>query len=484
MRNREALIRTESPADPDAQTSRADEGHPRLRAGAAISNITPPLGSSLDGVILRTGPVGHIHDDLHARCLALDDGQTRVALAVCDLRMIARPIVDRAKDLVRQATGVPVTNILISATHTHGAPAVLGAGEAELDRWYEESLARRIADGIQRAMNGLAPAQIGWQRVERPEHLFNRRWRMKPGSIPANPFGEQGDQVKMNPPRGSQDLIEPAGPVDPQLFLVSVRHEDGRPLAVLANYGLHYVGGYVAGHVSADYYAQFAGRLQQLLHADRQEPPFVAIMSNGASGDVNNINPRVAQPASVPWVRMREVAHDLADSAGRACELIERHNRASLAVATTELALSVRRPSATRLEWARRTLQGTPGAAKTPSRLSHAEIFAGEALRLAEFPPVVSVPLQAIRIGPVGIAAAPCEVFAETGLAVKARSPLLPTFVIALANGYSGYLPSPRQHDLGGYETWPARSSHLEREAEPRIRDALLGLLRQTAQCR
>ena len=85
--------------------------------------------------------------------------------------------------------------------------------------------------------------------------------------------------------------------------------------------------------------------------------------------------------------------------------------------------------------------------------------------------------LQAIRIGELGIAAIPCEVFAETGLAIKARSPLRPTFTIELANGYNGYLPTPEQHALGGYETWPARSSYLEVQAEPKIRSAVLGLL-------
>ena len=67
--------------------------------------------------------------------------------------------------------------------------------------------------------------------------------------------------------------------------------------------------------------------------------------------------------------------------------------------------------------------------------------------------------------------------FAQTGLEIKRRAALKPTFIVELANGYNGYLPTPDQHALGGYETWPARSSYLEVDAAPRIRDALLGLL-------
>jgi len=67
---------------------------------------------------------------------------------------------------------------------------------------------------------------------------------MREGSIPPDPFGGQTDHVRMDPPRASGDLLKPAGPVDPELTIVSVQHADGRPLALLANYGLHYVGGY------------------------------------------------------------------------------------------------------------------------------------------------------------------------------------------------------------------------------------------------
>jgi neutral ceramidase len=110
-------------------------------------------------------------------------------------------------------------------------------------------------------------------------------------------------------------------------------------------------------------------------------------------------------------------------------------------------------------------------------KLTRPQVYAEEALALAAGPERISIPLQAIRIGPLGIAAAPCEVFAQTGLEIKQRSPLKPTFVIELANGYGGYLPTPEQHAWGGYETWPARSSFLEVEAAPKIRDALLDLL-------
>jgi hypothetical protein len=117
--------------------------------------------------------------------------------------------------------------------------------------------------------------------------------------------------------------------------------------------------------------------------------------------------------------------------------------------------------------------------ARGPHRWSR--IFAAETLHLSRFPNRYKIKLQAIRIGDIAILAAPCEVFAETGLALKKHSPFKNTFVISLANGSSGYLPTPQQLEGGGYETWPARTKHLENQAEPRIRKALLGMLSKLA---
>ena len=98
-------------------------------------------------------------------------------------------------------------------------------------------------------------------------------------------------------------------------------------------------------------------------------------------------------------------------------------------------------------------------------------------MHLSKYPETVTIKLQAIRIGDLGIVSAPCEVFAETGLALKENSPLPDTFHIELANGYGGYLPTKEQHELGGYETWPARSSFMEVDAERKIRERLLEML-------
>ena len=233
--------------------ARAAESPGRFRAGAATSNITAPLGISLDGPISQNGPALHVHDELHARAIVLDDGAVKLAIVICDATMIGRDLFDEAKAIASAATGIAPERVLMAATHTHSTPR-LGVRDGELERWYRDFLPRRIADSLIRANNNLSPARIGWGSTEAPEFVFNRRWFVKPESIPPTPFGETGEQVRMNPPAGSPDLIKPAGPVDPELFVLSLRHEDGRPLALLANYGLHYVGGGRRGDLSANYF--------------------------------------------------------------------------------------------------------------------------------------------------------------------------------------------------------------------------------------
>ena len=344
--------------------------------------------------------------------------------------MVGRDIVDRAKSLAHRSTGINPDHILIAATHTHAAPAVTGIHDAEIDQWYAPFVATRIADGITRANGNLQPAEIGSAFVNVPQHVHNRRWFMKPGTMPENPFGDRNDQVKMNPPRNSENLVRPAGPVDPQLSVVSIRSAtDNHPIALLANYSLHYVGGYESGHISSDYFGVFCNRIAREL-GGLSDPPFVAALSNGTSGDINNIDFRSPRQKNPPWQQMRIVADDLATKTIAAIEGITYDPKPGIDVATTELMLGVRRPDEPRLQWARQVFETIEDQ---PKRLTRPQIYATEALKLADYPERVPVFLQSLRIGELAIAAIPCEVFAETGLAIKERSPFPSTFTIELA---------------------------------------------------
>jgi len=449
--------------------SRAAEQAP-FRAGAAKSNITPPLGEPIIGGF-HPFPAAHVHDELWAKCLVLESGTSRVALVVCDLLGLARGLSDEARRLVQQETGLPASHVLVSATHTHSACSALGGRynlSAELNP-YQQFVARRVADAVRCAVNNLEPAKIGWTTAEVPQHVFCRRWFLKPGTMPANPFGNTNDLVKMNPARASKDLVRPAGPTDPQVAILGVQSREGRPLALFANYSLHYVGGVRGADISADYYGMFDARMRELLGAERQSPQFLAIMSNGTIGNINNVNYAVPRPKKQPYEQIRLVADQCAQAVCEQYKKLVWHDRVPLGMRQRELELAVRKPTPAQLEHAKKLLSEP----ERPDRFPHERSYAQNALLLHNSPETVRVILQAVRIGELGIGAIPFEVFSEIGLELKARSPLKPSFTMELANGGYGYLPTPEQHKLGGYETWLG-TNKVEVLASTKIVNALL----------
>lgn len=443
-----------------------------------MSNVTPPLGTSINGG-MQNRKATHVHDELYARAVVMDDGQNQLAMVVVDNCMIPREVYDEAKRLAREQTEIPTESILVSATHSHSAGSAAHVFQSPPDEPYMEFLTHRIADAIVRAWNNLEPARIGWGSGEVPGQVFNRRWFVRSEENRRNPFGGT-DAVRMNPPRDPAELIEPAGPTDPELSIIALQSLDGRPIALLANYSLHYVGGVGPGHISADYFGAFSHIMKRRLEEQHdgsanpyEHPPFVAIMSNGTSGDINNIDftqPAEPQPA---YAQIYKVAEDVAEEALKVYQDLGFKEWVPLQSRVSEIELGVRLPDQADLQRAREIVQRAEG----PAMQGAEEIYARETIYLSEYPERVSLILQTVKIGELAVAAIPCEVFVEIGLDLKQNHPFDDLFTISLANGYNGYLPTVEQHQLGGYETWRAKSSYLEVEAAPKIVDRLSTLL-------
>ena len=447
----------------------------QFRAGAAKADITPELWPVQMIGSFRERLATMAHDPLHARAIVTDDGNTRLAIVIVDNCLIGRNYIDEAKAIITKKTKIRADRILVAATHTHTAPPGKDRPTNRTDKAhkaYFQLLVNGIAEAVIAAEKNLEPAEIAHGVALVPEEVFNRRWHMKEGGIAMNPFGEPNDMVRMNPPR---NLIErPAGPTDPEVHFISLRGVDGRLIAILANYSLHYVGGVPADGVSADYFAVFAGLIERALGKDKG---FVAIMSNGTSGDINNISFRVPRGRQKPFERMNAVASLVAERVLAAHEKVKFQGDVTVAMKQTLLTLKNRQPTAKQIAYAKKVL--TTENPKTLPRL--AVEYANRTLALADGPREEEIVLQALRIGEVGITTIPCEVLCEIGLMLKANSPLAQsTFTVELANGHNGYLPTPRQHALGGYETWMGTCT-LEIMASEKIKKSLLEMLEKVA---
>ena len=445
-----------------------------FRAGAFAMDVSPTkLPVIVSGSSLAHGAT-KVVDPLHARCLVLDDGAAQIAIVVVDSLLIPRPMMDEIKQLAHQKTKIPVDRMLISTTHTHTAPCVYGVLGSDRDEAYTAFLPAKIVDGIERAYKNLTPARIGWAMGKDPTNVFCRRFLMKPGTAPTNPFtGKKNDRAQMNPGYLNPNAVGRTGPADPDVAVVSIQTRDGRPLALVSNYSTHYAGSIP---VSADYFAVFCTEIEKRIGAENLDPPFVAMLSNGTSGDANCCD--FTKPRR-EFDRFT-VGRDVAQAAFQAYKTIKHYDWVPLVMEEARLTLKVRKPTAEEVKEAKPVFDTLPnGKPRT-----WPEIYARETVIMAQWPDTREIKLQAIRIGQLGITAMPNEVYGSTGLRIKAESPLKPTFNASLANGYAGYLPPPEQHKLGGYTTWRARSSCLEEEAEPKIVAKLLELLDTVAERR
>jgi hypothetical protein len=454
----------------------AEPNKKTFRAGAFAIDITPLelpvlVNGNMNAVLADT-----VNDRLHARCLVLDDGTNQVAIVVVDSCMLPRTLLDEAKELASKATGIPTSRMLISATHSHSVPSSYGCLGTDADPKYVRFLPPQIAKGIAQAQKNLTPARIGWGMGRDEKNVANRHWVMKPGVAPTNRFGgTKDDTVMMHPGHNNPNAIRPAGPVDPDVPVVSLQSLEGKPIAVLTAYSLHYVG---AKPLSADYFAVVCEKIASKLGADQNgnqsRPPFMAAHANATSGDtwLMDYTQKERRKYDIPGV-----AEDVSSAAFQAYQRINYFDWVPLVMEEKLLTVGVRMPSPEEVAAAREVVK-TVEEGKSKSL---EQIYARETLLLNDLPPTRELKLQAIRLGDLAIGTIPNEVYGITGLTIKKESPVKTTFVIELANGCEGYLPPPELLKLGGYTCWRARTSCLEPDAEPKIRGAVLKLLQQVA---
>lgn len=445
-----------------------------FRAGAAVVDVTPTQFPVLVNGGMLSKTADKVHSRLSARAIVLDDGTTRLAIVVADSCMMPRELLDHAKHLAAKKTGIRPDHMLISATHTHSAPSSFAALGTEADAAYVPFLRVRLAEAIEAATKNLEPARVGYTVANAAPYTALRRWIRRPDRMLVDPFGNLTVRANMHPGHLSQDATGPSGPEDPDLSLISFQSIDGRPIALLASFSMHY---YSTAALSADYFGLFAERIQQRIAPraeDANHPPFVAVMAHAPSGDIWRSD--YSQPPPKKPLTMSSYTDGLVEIAQKAYPMIKYRDDATLAMAQAELPLRYRTPNKERLEWAKQIV----AAMKGPLPKTTTEVYAREAILLHE-KQSTEIILQAARIGEIGLTAIPNEVYALTGLKLKAQSPLAMTMNIELANGAEGYIPPPEQHVLGGYNTYPARSAGLEVGAEPKIVETVLQLLEQVA---
>ncbi|MFH1303573.1 MAG: neutral/alkaline non-lysosomal ceramidase N-terminal domain-containing protein [Planctomycetota bacterium] len=446
-----------------------------LKVGATIMDVTPVKFPVLVNGSMTSRSVSTVKTKINARAIVVADDEERLAIVVVDSCMLPRPLLDEVKKLTAQRTKIPADHILISATHAHSAPSSLACLGTDADPEYVPFLRGKLVDAIAAAEANLEPAQVGWGSENAADYTALRRWILRPDRLRNDPFGNPTVRATMHAGTDWDNAVGESGPEDPELSLISFRAKNGRPIALLANFSMHYFGD---ASLSADYFGLYCNGLQEQLDkkVEKDAPPFVAIMSHGCSGDIYRRDYTKPKDQWAFTDDINEYAQGLIKITMQAYKYIKYLQDADIEMAENRLQMNYRVPNKQLLEWSQRIVKETGD--RLPKTTE--EIYAREQVILHERQSTEIV-TQALRIGDIAITTTPNETYALTGLKLKRQSPLAKTMVIELANGGDGYIPPPEQHLMGGYNTWAARSAGLEVLAEPRIVESDLQLLEKVS---
>lgn len=435
-----------------------------LKVGTAAVKITPPEGTPLAGYYSPRG-AKDVLDDLHSKALVLEHDGTRVALVACDLISLPRRTVAEARRLIEKQTGIPAAHVMISATHTHTGPALirdsatdeLVGATGDLGRRYSEALPGLIAQSVAEANKNLTSARVSAAVGKEDGISFNRRFFMRDGS------------VSWNPRKQHPDIVQPAGPIDPDVGVVYFETAKGKPLATYVNFALHpdTVGGEA---VSADYPGVLAKLLAEYKGAD-----MLTVFANGCCGNVNH--------RDLAWAEPQKGAHEArrigTALAGAVCKTYPRLaplTGESLRVKSAVVKLPLPPVSADDVAKAKEVVKQVRDP-KTPF-LDKVKAYQALDVAARDGKPW-EVEVQVVALGDrVAWVSLPGEVFAELGVAIKAASPFRCTMLAELANGSIGYIPDKRAYKQGNYEVVSARCAEGSGEM---LVEAAVRLLKELA---
>ncbi len=433
-----------------------------LNVGLSEIDITPPPGIAMSGH-WRIRHAESVRDPLFARALVLDDGRAPLCLITCDVLSVQRGTVLRCREAIEQATGIPADRIAISATHTHYGPLVsrLWTRDVRPDPDYLAEFEAGIVEAATSAWEGRQPGQIAIGWAFEGKLSFNRRFMMRSG------------EVVMHPPPGSTDILCQEGTTDPEVGVISVRDADGQPLGWWVNFACHATVSSEMDALSADYPGELSQQMKR-----RHGEDVITLFANGCCGNLCQIDVYDPERPAKGDAILREMAEGLADAVARAEQDALFIDEAALDARCIETQIPLRHIAPEVEQDARASLQKDYD---DDDHAAHREYtYARMILELVEEKrerPLTPAEIQALRIGDVGVVMLPGEVFVEHGLAIKLQSSAERTFVVELANGIVGYVPTREAFEGGGYEQKLGNNSKLSPVAGEMMTETALALL-------
>jgi neutral ceramidase len=417
-----------------------------FRVGAAKTDITPAkteLPKQFLGIL----------DNLYARAIVIDNGHTSVALITLDAGAISKPLYQSVTARAEKELGIPASNILITATHTHAAP--FGAMSAKAPD--------TVFEAVKQAKAKLQAAQIT--------------------------FGTGTSYINIQ-----RDIIDPkthgwweganyGGLSDKTVSVIKFDALNGDPIAVYYNYAMHAVITGTLDLVSAD----VPGATSRYIE-NASGDKVIALWSEGASGDQNPVY--FQQTYDLRDIRIKDFAKqgkDISNAMPPGGQGLDRSNPevARLMDQQKQMIISMGQMLGEEVLRASREMKrpitdgrlfGKSTTLTCPGRERLNQGRGGIAGEYKDGNPV-QLQLGLLMVDDIAIGAVDGEVYNEIAQRLKRESPYAKTMMATLTNGMagSGYIPDDASY---GHYTFEVLSSRLKPGcAETGIVDGIIGMM-------
>lgn len=419
-----------------------------LKVGAAKVDVTPAAAD------LPKNQLG-VLDQLYARSIVLESGNVRAALITVDTGVLPDPVWKAVTGRLESELGIPASNVLLTATHTHSAMMRGGPDQVQ-----------KIVESVKTAKQRLTPARMG--------------------------YGAGVSYINVN-----RNIIDPKtrrwwegpnyeGPSDKTVAVVKFETLSGEPIAVFYNYAMHAVTVGQLDMVSAD----APGAASKYIE-DSLDDKVVAVWSTGACGDQNPIY--FQQTYDLREIRIKDYAKrgiDISNSMPPGGQGLDRNNPAvaKLMNQQKQMILSMGQFLGEEVLHVMRSMERTEsdvrifGGQKTVSCPGRDRTNTGRAGYVGTYKdaPPVDIRLSLLKVGDVAIGGVNGEVFNLIAQRLKRESPYALTMMATLTNGTarSGYIPNDAAY---GMYTFEVLSSRLQPGcAETSIVNGILDLMSES----
>src|SRR5579871_5758313 len=398
-----------------------------LKGGAAKVDVTPApneLPKNYEGIF----------DHLYSRAIVLESGTTSAALISVDAGAIPDPVYKGVTQQVEKDLGIPATNIMMTATHTHSAPGQQGPGYIG-----------KIVEAVKLAKERAVPARIGYgtgvSYINVNRNLFDEKLKT----------WWEGPNYD--------------GPSDKTVAVVKIETTTGEPIAVYYNYAMHAVTVGQLDQVSAD----APGTTSKYIE-DSFDDKIVALWSSGAAGDQNPIY--FQQTFDLRDIRVKDYAKrgiDISNAMPPGGQGLNKKDPVvmKLMEQQKQMIVSMGQFLGEEVLHVMRGMERTDsdaeirGGVKTvscPGRTRTNDGRAGIEGTYKDSDPV-EIKLGLLRIGDIAIGAVNAEVFNLIAQRLKRESPYAHTMMATLTNGSarSGYIPNDEAYGMYTFEVVSSR---------------------------